>query len=97
MIGNVDVKQDVTALIVFDVHSCVLRTFQILIFLGLCVSEKVALCVMIDRIATADARLRPSRGLPPRPKAEQVRVLLASGTNVAVDRYLVDCSSFVKE
>ncbi|CAM9721084.1 unnamed protein product, partial [Ectocarpus sp. 13 AM-2016] len=46
----------------------------------------VALCVMVDRIATADARLRPSRGLRPRPKAEQIRVLLASGTNVAVDR-----------
>ncbi|CAN0210954.1 unnamed protein product, partial [Ectocarpus fasciculatus] len=30
-----------------------------------------------------------SRGLPPRPKAEQVRVLLASGTNVAVDRVLM--------
>ncbi|CAN0177859.1 unnamed protein product, partial [Ectocarpus sp. 4 AP-2014] len=49
----------------------------------------VALCVVIDRIATADARLRPSRGLAPRPKAVQVRVLLASGTNVAVDRVLM--------
>ncbi|CAB1113252.1 unnamed protein product [Ectocarpus sp. CCAP 1310/34] len=49
----------------------------------------VALCVMVDRIAAADARLRSSRGLPPRPKAEQVRVLLASGTNVAVDRVLM--------
>lgn len=48
--------------------------------------NKVALCVMIDRIASADARARPSRGLAPRPKADQVRVLLASGTNVAVDR-----------
>lgn len=41
---------------------------------------------MIDSIATEDTRVRPSRGLPPRPKAEQVRVLLAAGTNVAVDR-----------
>ncbi|CAM9602527.1 unnamed protein product, partial [Scytosiphon promiscuus] len=48
----------------------------------------VALCVMIDSIASADARARVSRGLAHRPKAEQVRVLLASGTNVAVDRVL---------
>ena len=42
---------------------------------------------MVDRIASADALARPSRGLAPRPKADQVRVLLASGTNVAVDRW----------
>ncbi|CBN75854.1 prematurely terminated mRNA decay factor-like [Ectocarpus siliculosus] len=54
-----------------------------------CTACSVALCVMVDRIATEDARLRPSRGLPPRPKAEQIRVLLASGTNVAVDRVLM--------
>ena len=42
--------------------------------------------MMIDHIATEDARARPSRGLSPRPKAEQVRILLAAGTNVAVDR-----------
>lgn len=42
--------------------------------------------MMFDGIASADALARPSRGLGPRPKADQVRVLLASGTNVAVDR-----------
>lgn len=48
--------------------------------------QQVALCLMIDRIALADARARSSRGLPPRRKVDQVRVLLAAGTNVAVDR-----------
>lgn len=47
---------------------------------------KVALCVMLDRIALADARERASQGLSPRPKEDEIRVLLAAGTNVAVDR-----------
>ncbi|CAN0187178.1 unnamed protein product [Ascophyllum nodosum] len=49
----------------------------------------VALCVMLDRIAAADARARPTQGLAPRSRRQQIRVLLAAGTNVAVDRVLM--------
>lgn len=55
---------------------------------------QVALCVMLDRIISADARLRPSRGLPPRRKNDQIRILLAGGTNVAVDRQVGSSSEF---
>ena len=73
------------ALLPIFAHSPLLPLFLFLSVPYVC-SWKVALCVMIDHIATEDARARPSRGLSPRPKAEQVRILLAAGTNVAVDR-----------
>lgn len=67
-------------------HLCLSFPFLSILWYVCSSVPKVALCVMIDSIATEDARVRPSRGLSPRPKAEQVRILLAAGTNVAVDR-----------
>ncbi|CAM9744014.1 unnamed protein product [Discosporangium mesarthrocarpum] len=48
----------------------------------------VALCVMLDRLCLRDEKARRTHGLPPRTKEGQARVLVAAGTNVAVDRVL---------
>ncbi|CAM9272088.1 unnamed protein product, partial [Phaeothamnion confervicola] len=48
----------------------------------------VALCVLVNRLAVADAAARDAAGKRPRPKEQEARILLAAATNVAVDRVL---------